>query len=90
MGPQNLSDRYFGAINGSHQGAAWAVAFLLQCLKGTITGGSFLEVRDNQGHDTTGVNADIYEASWNHVEHGVEYPKPISNAFSMIDPHGGY
>jgi hypothetical protein len=88
-GPSNLSDPYFGAINGSHQGAAWAVAFLLQCLKGTITGGSFLEVRDNQGHDTTGVNADIYEASWNHVEHGVEYPKAISNAFSMIDRMAG-
>jgi putative glycosyl hydrolase len=84
-GPSNLSDPYFGAINGSNEGAAWAVAFLLQALKGTVTGGSFLEVRDNQGHDRAGIKSEMYEATWNHVENGVEYPKPVANAFSMID-----
>jgi hypothetical protein len=84
-GPSNLSDPYFGAINGSNEGAAWAIVFLLQALKGTVTGGSFLEVRDNQGHDTAGVNSEMYEATWNHVENGVEYPKPVANSFSMID-----
>jgi len=83
-GPSSSSDSYFGAINASHQGAAWAIYFLLQALKGTVTAGSFLEVRDNEGHDTAGVNADMYEASWNHVENSVEYPKAIANAFSMV------
>jgi Abnormal spindle-like microcephaly-assoc'd, ASPM-SPD-2-Hydin/Glycosyl hydrolase catalytic core len=84
-GASSSSDSYFGAINASHQGAAWAIAFLLQALNGTVTGGSFLEVRDNQGHDTVGVNADMHEASWNHVKNSVEYPKAIANAFSMVD-----
>lgn len=83
-GASDAGDSYFGAINSSQTGAAWAVYFLLQALKGTVTGGSFLEVRDNQGHDTAGVNADMYGASWDHVENGIEYPKPISNAFSMV------
>jgi hypothetical protein len=88
-GASDLSDKYFGAINGSHQGAAWAIDFLLQALKGTVTGGSFLEVRDNQGHDTAGATADMFEASWNHVEGGNEYPKAIANAFSMVDRMAG-
>ncbi len=83
-GASDQSDSYFGAINGSHQGAAWAIDFLLQALKGTVTGGSFLEVRDNQGHDTAGTSAEMYEASWNHIEKNVEYPKAIANAFSMV------
>jgi hypothetical protein len=84
-GASSSQDSYFGAINASHQGAAWAVNFLLQALKGSITGGSFLEVRDNAGLDTAGVNSNMYFASWDHVENSVEYPKPISNAFSMVD-----
>jgi hypothetical protein len=88
-GASSSGDSYFGAINASHQGAAWAIAFLLQALKGTVTGGSFLEVRDNQGHDTAGVDADMYEASWNHVEKSVEYPKAIANAFSMVGRMNG-
>ena len=44
-----------------------------------------MEVRDNQGHDTAGVNANMYSATWNHVEQSVEYPKAIANAFSMVD-----
>jgi len=88
-GASSAGDSYFGAINASHQGAAWAIAFLLQALKGTVTGGSFLEVRDNQGLDTAGVNADMYEASWNHVENSVEYPKAIANAFSMVGRMSG-
>lgn len=88
-GPSDLSDKYFGAINGSHQGAAWSIYFLLQALKGTVTGGSFLEVRDNQGHDTAGVNADMYEATWDHVEGGTEYPKAVANALSMVDKMAG-
>jgi IPT/TIG domain/Putative Ig domain/Glycosyl hydrolase catalytic core len=88
-GPSDSGDSYFGAINGSQQGAAWGIYFLLQALKGTITGGSFLEVRDNQGHDTLGVDADMFSASWNHVENGVEYPKAIANAFSMVNLMSG-
>ncbi|HXM94757.1 MAG TPA: putative Ig domain-containing protein [Candidatus Dormibacteraeota bacterium] len=84
-GASSSGDRYFGGINASHQGAAWAIYFLLQALKGTVTGGSFLEVRDNRGSDTAGVNSNIYAASWNHVEKSVEYPKAIANAFSMVD-----
>jgi Putative Ig domain/IPT/TIG domain len=84
-GPSDIEQGPLGAINGSNIGAAWAIDFLLQALKGTITGGSFLEVRDNQGHDTAGVNADMSEPSWNHVENSVEYPKPIANTFSMVD-----
>jgi hypothetical protein len=84
-GPSDTGDSYFGAINASHRGAAWAIYFLLQALKGTVTGGCFLEVRDNQGTDIAGVNSNIYAASWNHVEKSVEYPKPIANAFSMVD-----
>src|SRR4029077_7713479 len=38
-----------------------------------------------QGHDTAGTNSNMYGASWNHVEDSVEYPKPISNAFTMVD-----
>jgi hypothetical protein len=88
-GASSSGDSYFGAINASNQGAAWAIAFLLQALKGTVTGGSFLQVRDNQGLDTVGVNADMYEASWNHVENSVEYPKAIANAFSMVGRMSG-
>lgn len=88
-GASDSSDPIFGAINGSHQGAAWAIYFLLQALRGTVTGGSFLEVRDNQGHDTTGISANTFEASWNHVEGGNEYPKAVANAFSMIDRMAG-
>jgi hypothetical protein len=84
-GASDLGDSYFGAINGSHEGAAWAISFLLQALKGTVTGGAFLEVRDNQGHDTAGTNSNMHGASWNHVEDSVEYPKAISNAFTMVD-----
>jgi len=88
-GASDLSDPLLGAINGSHHGAAWAINFLLQALKGTVTGGSFLEVRDNQGHDTSGVTANMFEATWNHVAGGMEYPKPIANAFSMVDRMSG-
>ena len=88
-GASDGEDSYYGAINASHQGAAWAIYFLLQALEGTVTGGSFLEVRDNQGHDTVGVDANIYEPSWNHVENSVEYPKAIENAFSMVDRMAG-
>jgi Glycosyl hydrolase catalytic core len=84
-GASSAGDSYFGAINASHQGAAWAIAFLLQALTGTVTGGSFLEVRDNQGADLVGVSSNMFEASWNHVENSVEYPKAIANAFSMVN-----
>ena len=77
-------DRVFGAINATHQGAAWAVGFLLQCLKGTLTGGSFLAIRDNAGTDVAGVNSNMYLASWLHVQNSIEYPKAITNVFSMI------
>ncbi len=87
--PSDLGDSYFGAINGSHQGAAWGIDFLLQALKGTVTGGSFLEVRDNQGADTAGVNSDMSAGSWDHVEGGKEYPKAIANAFSMVNRLSG-
>jgi hypothetical protein len=87
--PSDLSDSYFGAANGSHVGAAWAIDFLLQALKGTVTGGSFLEVRDNQGHDTTGVNSDMFEGTWNHVEEGNEYPKAVANALNMVGRMSG-
>lgn len=88
-GASSLGTGPYAAINGSHEGAAWAINFLLQALKGTVTGGSFLEVRDNQGNDTAGVNADMDLASWNHVENSVEYPKAIANAFSMVDRMNG-
>jgi hypothetical protein len=78
-------DSYFGAINAKHQAAAWAINFLQRALQGTFTGGSFLQVRDNQGTDTAGVNSNIYGASWLHVQNSTEYPKAISNAFSMIN-----
>jgi hypothetical protein len=77
-------DRNFGAINATNQGAAWAVHFLTQCLQGTITGGSFLGIRDNSGTDVVGVNSNIYLASWLHVENSIEYPKAITNAFNMV------
>jgi IPT/TIG domain/Putative Ig domain len=78
-------DSHFGMINATHQGASWAIGFLLSALRGAMTGGSFLQVRDNQGTDTAGVNSNIYLASWNHVTNSIEYPKVISNAFSMVD-----
>jgi IPT/TIG domain/Putative Ig domain/Glycosyl hydrolase catalytic core len=83
-GASSSTDSYLGAINASHQGAAWSIYFLLQALKGTITGGSFLQVRDNQGTDTAGVNSNMYLATWDHVKNNTEYPKAISNAFSMV------
>jgi hypothetical protein len=83
-GASDTSDNILGAINASNVGAAWAIDFLVQALKGGITGGSFLEVRDNSGHDTAGVNSNINGATWNHVANGSEYPKAIANAFSMI------
>jgi hypothetical protein len=83
-GASDIGSGPLATINGSNAGAAWAINFLLQAIKGTITGGSFLQVRDNQGADTAGANSNMYLASWDHVEHGVEYPKPIANALSMI------
>jgi hypothetical protein len=83
--PSDLGDKYFGAINGSSVGAAWTVDFLLQALKGTVTGGSFLEVRDNQGADIMGVSSNMFEGSWNHVVGGKEYPKAVANVFSMVN-----
>jgi hypothetical protein len=88
-GASEMYDNVMGAINASNAGAAWAIDFLLQALKGGVTGGSFLEVRDNAGHDTAGVNSNINAATWNHVMHGAEYPKAVSNAFSMIDRMSG-
>jgi len=88
-GPSDTGTNVFGVINASHQGAAWAIDFLLQALKGTVTGGSFLIVRDNQGHDTAGVSSNMFEASWNHVAGGNEYPKAVANAFSMVDRMAG-
>ena len=88
-GPSYVEQGVLGAINASHVGGAWAVSFLLQALKGTVTGGSYLEVRDNQGHDTTGSNSNIMMASWNHRQNNEEYPKPIANVFSMIDRMSG-
>jgi hypothetical protein len=88
-GASDLGDSYFGAMNGNHQGAAWAINFLLQALKGTVTGGSFLLVRDNEGADTEGAQSNMYEATWTHVQKGVEYPKAIMNAFSMVDRMAG-
>ena len=88
-GASSSGSGVYAAINGSHQAAAWAIDFLLQALKGTVTGGSFLEVRDNSGHDTAGISADMDAASWNHVENSIEYPKAIANAFSMIDRMNG-
>ncbi len=83
-GASDIGSGPLAKINGSNVGAAWAINFLLQAVRGTITGGSFLQVRDNQGADTSGANSNMYLATWDHVEHGVEYPKPIANAFSMI------
>jgi len=88
-GASSSTDSFFGAINASHQGAAWAIYFLLQALKGGITGGSFLQIRDNQGADIAGVNSNLYLASWNHVENRVEYPKPIANAMAMVTRMAG-
>jgi hypothetical protein len=83
-GPSDVGSGPLATINGSNIGAAWSINFLLQAIKGGVTGGSFLQVRDNQGTDTAGANSAMYLATWNHVQHSVEYPKPISNAFSMI------
>jgi len=82
-------DSNFGAINASNQGAAWAVHFLLQCLQGTVTGGSFLGIRDNSGTDVAGVSSNMYFASWLHVKNSTEYPKPITNAFTMVTQMAG-
>jgi hypothetical protein len=88
-GASDTADPKFGAINASNAGAAWAIDFLLQALKGGVVGGSFLEVRDNSGHDTAGVNSNVNAATWDHVMNGVEYPKAIANAFSMIGRMAG-
>jgi hypothetical protein len=84
-GASDVGSGPLGAINGSNVGAAWAINFLLQAIKGTVTGGSFLQVRDNQGADMAGVNSNMGLASWNHVQRTGEYPKAIANAFSMVD-----
>jgi len=88
-GPSDVGNSTLGVINASHQGAAFGINFLMQALKGTVTGGSFLLVRDNQGADTAGAQSNIYEATYTHVENGVEYPKAIMNAFSMVDRMAG-
>jgi IPT/TIG domain/Putative Ig domain/Glycosyl hydrolase catalytic core len=88
-GASDTGDSVLGAINATHQGAAWAINFLLQALKGSVTGGSFLLVRDNEGADTEGAQSNMYEATWTHVQKGVEYPKAIMNAFSMVDRMAG-
>ncbi len=83
-GASSSDDSKLGQMNATNQGAAWAVQFLLQCLKGTITGGSFLGIRDNAGADVAGMNSNMYEASWLHVRNNNQYPKPITNAFNMV------
>ena len=37
-----------------------------------------------QGTDVAGVNSNMYLASWLHVQNSIEYPKAITNVFSMI------
>jgi hypothetical protein len=88
-GANAADDSNLGAINASNQGASWGIYFLLQCLNGTLSGGSFLGIRDNSGADIAGVNSDIYSPSWLHVENSIEYPKPIANAFGMISRMAG-
>ena len=88
-GPSDVGNGPMGAINGSHVGAAWVIDFLVQALKGSITGGSFLLVRDNHGADMAGANSAMSLATWNHVERGVEYPKAIANAFNMVNRMAG-
>jgi len=82
-------DPTYGAINADQQGAAWAIRFLLQCLKGTITGGSFFGIRDNSGSDIAGVNSNMNMSTWLHVKNSTEYPKPIANALSMVSRMAG-
>ena len=77
-------DSKLGQMNATNQGAAWAVQFLLQCLQGTVTGGSFLGIRDNAGADVLGTGSNMYEATWLHVRNNNQYPKPIMNAFNMV------
>jgi hypothetical protein len=88
-GASSSDDSKLGQMNATNQGAAWAVQFLLQCLKGTITGGSFLGIRDNAGADVAGMNSNMYEASWLHVRNNNQYPKPITNAFNMVSSMTG-
>jgi hypothetical protein len=83
-GASSSFDSKLGQINATNQGAAWAVQFLAQCLQGSVTGGSFLEIRDNEGTDVAGNSSNMYEATWLHVKNNTQYPKPIMNAFSMI------
>ena len=88
-GASASDDSKLGQINATNQGAAWAVQFLLQCLQGTVTGGSFLGIRDNAGADVAGTGSNMYEATWLHVKNNNQYPKPITNAFSMINDMTG-
>jgi hypothetical protein len=88
-GASSSDDNLSGNVNATNQGAAWAIYFLVQALKGGITGGSFLEIRDNQGADIAGIRSNAFQPAWNHVANGVEYPKPITNALGMVSHMAG-
>lgn len=80
-GPSEGSDAVFGHINYSHESAAWAATFVREALAGTATAGSYLLVRDNSGASTTGSPT---TPSLTHIRDGIDYPKPVLNAFRMF------
>ena len=77
----DLNEQSLGRINYSHEGASYGMAFIREALAGRVNGGSLLLVRDNFGADTSGQKL---IPSYTHLLNGVEYPKPIMNAFRMF------
>jgi xylan 1,4-beta-xylosidase len=71
-----------GQINYTHEGAAWAIAFMYENLKSTVLSDAFfLTIRDSFGTATTG-NPSF--PSFLHINNGATYPKPIYGACRMM------
>ncbi|HWI14681.1 MAG TPA: hypothetical protein VNT02_10530 [Burkholderiales bacterium] len=80
-GASGSADAVYGHINYTHEGAAWAAAFINEAVAGTATGGNIVIVRDNIGPNTTGTPS---APSLDYIRNGVDYPKPIYNTFKMF------
>jgi xylan 1,4-beta-xylosidase len=83
-GPSSTTDQnsILGQVNYTHEGAAWAIAFMHENLKSSVLNDAIvLTIRDNVGTAATGNPA---LPSLLHIRNGATYPKPLYGACRMM------
>jgi hypothetical protein len=77
-----IQNSILGQINYTHEGAAWAIAFMYENLKSAVLNDAvILTIRDNVSTAATGNPA---LPSLLHIQNGATYPKPIYGACHMM------